>query len=348
MWKRKWFKFLVVIIFILGVTYVAGPSPDAPEYNYDMPVVPSNSGSLEKYIAEQEAQHRIKPNNQARIVWLNDSLKNKTPYSIVYLHGFSASQEEGRPIHTNIAEKFGCNLYLSRLAEHGIDTIDPLKNLTPEKYWESAKQALAIGRKIGQKVIVMGTSTGGTLALKLAAEYPEEVYALVLLSPNVAINNNKAFLLNNPWGLQIARFVTHDDYITASDNRDIYKQYWNWHYPLEATVQLQELIETTMVPEVFAKVKQPVLMLYYYRDDIHQDSVVSVPAMLDMFNALGTPRQQKVKQPITGAGDHVIGSYIKSQDLLSVQNAVEAFMINVLKITPSYEQTIKKQDIIIQ
>ncbi len=340
MWKRKWFKFLTVIIFILIVTYVSGPSPDAPVYNNNMPVVPSNSIVLLDYVAAQESKHAIKPNNEARIVWVNDSLKNKTPYSIVYLHGFSASQEEGRPIHTNIAQKFGANLYLSRLAEHGIDTIDPLKNLTPEKYWESAKEALAIGRKIGQKVIIMGTSTGGTLALKLAADYPDEVHALVLLSPNIAINNNKAFLLNNPWGLQIAKFVTHDDYITASDPRDIYKQYWNWHYPLEATVQLQELIETTMVPETFSRVKQPLLMLYYYRDEVHQDSVVSVPAMLEMFDALGTDRQQKIKQPISGAGDHVIGSYIKSQDLLSVQNAVESFLINVLKITPSYEQTI--------
>ena len=246
------------------------------------------------YIKQNEAQHKLKPNNEARIVWF-DSSKTKTEYSIVYLHGFSASQEEGRPIHTNIAKEFGCNLYLSRLAEHGIDTTEPMMNLTADKLWESAKQALQIGKQIGNKVILMSTSTGGTLSLKLAAEYPNDVYALIMMSPNIAINNNKAYLLNNPWGLQIARAVTGSHYITAKDTTSLYKQYWYWHYPLESTVQLQELIETSMTKQIFEKVKQPVFLLYYYKDDVHQDSVVSVPAMLNMFKELGTPANKKIK-----------------------------------------------------
>ena len=96
-------------------------------------------------------------------------IKNKTAYSIVYLHGFSASQAEGDPVHKNIAAMFGCNLYLSRLAEHGIDTTEPMMNLTADKNWESAKQALAIGKQLGNKVILMGTSTGGTNALQLGS-----------------------------------------------------------------------------------------------------------------------------------------------------------------------------------
>ena len=42
----------------------------------------------------------------------NDSLKEKTEYAVVYLHGFSASQEEGDPVHYDFAKKFGCNLFL--------------------------------------------------------------------------------------------------------------------------------------------------------------------------------------------------------------------------------------------
>ncbi|MFZ8461094.1 alpha/beta hydrolase, partial [Staphylococcus aureus] len=85
--------------------------------------------------------HKIKENNEARIVWANDTLKQKTNYAIVYLHGFSASQEEGNPVHRNIAKQFGCNLYLARLAEHGIDTVDALFNYTADRLWESAKEA---------------------------------------------------------------------------------------------------------------------------------------------------------------------------------------------------------------
>lgn len=332
MFKKRWMKIVFFILAIITIAYLLGPHPTTPVYSLAMPNVPADANALENYISQNEAQHKLKPNNEARVVWFNDSLKNKTDYSIVYLHGFSASQEEGQPTHVNVARDFGCNLYLSRLAEHGIDTSVDLINITPEKYWESAKQALAIGKQLGNKVILMATSTGGTLALKLAAEYPNDVYALILLSPNIAINNDKAYLLNNPWGLQIARAVTGDNYITAKDDRPIYRQYWNWHYPLEATVQLQEMIETTMTPETFAKVKEPTLMLYYYKDEVHQDSVVSVPAMLKMFDELGTPANMKVKQAMPNVGDHVMGSYIKSKDLYDVQQVTEEFMTRFLKM----------------
>jgi esterase/lipase len=333
MLRKKWFKFLLVIIVVLFIIYFIGPHPKAPIYSTVLPAVPSGTTALEKYVAGNEAQHKLKPNNEARIVW-GDSTKTKTEYAIVYLHGFSASQQEGRPIHTNIAKEFGCNLYLSRLAEHGIDTIEPMINITPDKLWESAKQALQIGKQLGNKVILMATSTGGTLALKLATEYPNDVFAIIMLSPNIAIYDSRSFLLNNPWGLQIACTLTGSHYITATDSRPVYKQYWYWHYPMEAATQLQELLETTMNKATFEKVKQPVLMLYYYKDDKHQDTVVSVPAMLKMFDELGTPVDKKVRQAMPDVGNHVMGSYIKSKDLLEVQQAIEKFMERKLNIQP--------------
>ena len=87
-----------------------------------------------------------------------------------------------------------------------------------------------------------------------------------------------------------------------------------------------------MTKETFEKVKQPTLTLYYYQDDAHQDSVVSVPAMLKMFDELGTPGAEKLKISMPNAGDHVLGSYIKSKDLLSVQRAIEDFMVKTLHI----------------
>jgi esterase/lipase len=337
MLKKKWFKILLIILIILLITYLLGPCPKAPVYSSALPVVPSDATTLEHYIDSNESLHKLKPDNEARIIWF-DSNKRKTEYAIVYLHGFSASQGEGKPIHTNIAKEFGCNLYLSRLAGHGIDTTQPMINLTADELWESAKQALQIGKQLGNKVILMSTSTGGTLALKLAADYPNDVYALMLMSPNIAIHDSRSFLLNNHWGLQIARTVTSSHYVTASDSSPTYKQYWYWHYPLESTTQLQELLETTMTKQTFEKVKQPTLLLYYYKDDVHQDSVVSVPAMLNMFSELGTPSKEKTKQAMPDVGDHVMGSYIKSKDLLEVQQSIEKFMERKLKMQPLPQQ----------
>src|SRR5580693_5572512 len=124
------FKWIYVVIIILIFFYFVGPSPATPRYDKEMPVVPDQPASLDSFIYSGESQHKLKPDNQARIIWANDSLKQKTEYAIVYLHGYTASQGEGDPVHTDIARKFGCNLYLSRLAEHGIDTVDDLINLT--------------------------------------------------------------------------------------------------------------------------------------------------------------------------------------------------------------------------
>lgn len=333
MLRKKWFKIVLIIFIVLLIIYWLGPYPSAPVYSTALPAVPSGATALENYISDNEAQHKVKPDNEARIVWF-DSAKTKTEYAIVYLHGFSASQAEGQPIHTNIAKEFGCNLYLSRLAGHGIDTTQPMVTLTADALWESAKQALEIGRQLGNKVILMSTSTGGSLSLKLAAEYPNDVYALIMMSPNISIFDSRSFLLNGHWGLQIARTVTGSHYVTASDSSATYKKYWYWQYPLESATQLQEFLETSMTKQTFEKVKQPSLMLYYYKDDVHQDSVVSVPAMLNMFDELGTPANEKVKMAMPNVGNHVMASYIKSKDLLDVQQAIEKFMQHQLKMQP--------------
>jgi hypothetical protein len=128
--------FLQYIIFILTLLCLST----------DWVLLIPNTEKLDSFIEVNEAKHKIKPNNQARIIWANDSIKEKTEYSIVYLHGFSASQEEGNPVHRNIAKAFGCNLFLSRLAEHGIDTAEQLECLTVDKYWESAKEAFVVGK----------------------------------------------------------------------------------------------------------------------------------------------------------------------------------------------------------
>lgn len=331
MQKAKWW---IVIILLIVVVYLLGPRPDSSEFATELPPVPGETTSLLNYVTQKESKHKVKPDNQARIVWANDSKKQKTEYSIVYLHGFSASQAEGEPAHRNIAQKFACNLYLGRLAEHGIDTTEPLQRLTVENYWQSVKEALAIGKQLGDKVIVMGTSTGGSLALKLGAEY-KDVHALVLLSPNIEINDENAWILNNPWGLQLARLILGSDYIESEDTRPIYKQYWSGRYRVEAAVALQELLESTMTEETFKKVTQPVLMLYYYKDEIRQDSTVKVSAMKKMFAQLGTPNDKKFSIAMPNTGNHVIASYIKSNDVEGVEKQVEGFFRNVLKIQTS-------------
>lgn len=326
----KFFKGLGATLLVLIIVYFLGPRPKTPRFASSLPTVPAAPDQLDHYVKQKESTHKIKPDNEARIVWFNDSIKQKTPYSIIYLHGFSASQKEGDPVHKTLARMYGCNLYLSRLAEHGLDTVDQMINLTADRLWNSALEALAIGKQIGDKVIIMGTSTGGTLALRLAAYFPE-IAGLILLSPNIAINDPNAWVLNNHWGLQIARLVK-GKFNSSSDTSAVYKQYWYHRYRMESTVELEELLETSMKSSLFSKITQPVLMLYYYRDEDHQDEVVKVSAMLRMFRQLGTADSLKRKVPVPAAGDHVIGSYIKSKDVKTVVDESAGFMEEILKL----------------
>jgi len=317
------------IILVLGI-YFLGPEPDRPAWDPTMPAVPKDPGGLEHYIAANESKHRLKPDNEARIIWA-DSSKKKTPYSVIYLHGFSASQKEGDPVHLQFAREFGCNLYLSRLADHGVDTTEVLLNFTVDRFWETSKEALAIGKAIGDKVIVMSTSTGGSLALALAAAYPDDVFALINLSPNIELNNSAAWVLNDPWGLQIARKVFGSDYkVEQYDAPRL--PYWYSRYRLESLTQLQELLEDKMNNETFRNVKQPSLTLYYFKNELEQDPTVKVSAILEMNKGLGTPDSLKLLVPIPNAGAHVLGSYMTSKDLKSVQFAIEKFAMDKLHL----------------
>lgn len=328
--SRKYF-WIILSFVVLVLAYFLGPKPDHPTYDLSQPSVPYDPAKLEAYIAEKESRHKLKPDNEARIVWF-DSARQKTPYAIVYLHGFSASQKEGDPVHLRLAKEFGCNLYLPRLSDHGVDTTETLQLFTADRAWNSAKEALAIGRAIGHKVILLSTSTGGTLALKLAAEYPNQVYALINLSPNIAINHPAAFILNDPWGLQISRMVMSGKYRTTDANEEKAK-YWNKKYRLESTVELEELLESSMTQETFRRVTQPSLTLYYYKNEQEQDPEVKVSAMLEMHKELGTPDSLKEAKAIPTAGAHVLGGSYSSKDVESVYAAIEDFTLKKIHLT---------------
>ncbi len=325
--SKRAIKITFPIILLIGL-YFIGSKPKKPKFDSTPIKVPAGAAALEQYVTDNESKHVIKPNNEARIIW-NDSTKQKTEYAVVYLHGFSASQMEGDPVHRRFAKDFGCNVYLSRLADHGIDTTETLMLFTADRFWESAKEALAIGKQLGDKVVLMSTSTGGTVALMLAAQYPDDVYGLINMSPNIAINDPAAFLLNDPWGLQIARLVMKGDY-RITDASDEHAKFWNKKYRLESLTELEQLTELAMTKKTFAKIKQPSLTLYYYKNEEEQDPRVKVSAMLKMNEALGTPSDMKEAIAFPNAGAHVIGSSMTSKDVEGVYAAIKKFAVEKL------------------
>lgn len=323
-------SFVLAVFILLVATMLFGPRPSYPSFDAR---VTASSLSLEALPAHVETLNagisRLKPDNEARIVWASDSLA-PTPYSLVYLHGFSASPMEGAPIHQEFARRYGMNLYLPLLAGHGRDDKDSFRDLTPKDLIESAKEALAIGKLLGEHVIVMATSTGCTLATYLAAENPGLVDALIFYAPNIDLYSKLSNVLTLPWGLNIGQMV--EGKYRSWPASEAIKRYWTTTYRLEGVVCLRHLIDQTMTPEVFQKIEQPLFVGYYYKNEEAHDKVISIEAIERFYAQVRTPEGQKQLHTFPNVDTHVAPSAVQSKDVEDVRTRTFRFADEVLRL----------------
>lgn len=300
-----------------------------------LPALPDDPAQLEELIIRSEASSPdIKTGNEARITWYDPSRKAPTPLSVVYLHGFTASHGEGEPLHHEFARRYGANLYLARLAGHGLKSRDAFEGLTPQKWLDSAAYAYAVGQRLGKKVLLMCTSTGVALALYLASRFPE-ISGLITYSPLIDFYDPRALILTHPWGRFIARTLVGNSYMIHSPNEGKRaRRIWYSQYRIEGMMALGQLIEATMHPATFEKVTQPLFMGYYYKNAFEQDHKVSIRAMLDMFGRLGTPAEKKRKVSFPGAGSHVINNPLTSKAFPEVKKETFKFAEEILGLKP--------------
>ena len=327
--KRFWIPSLIALV--IAVTFFTGPKIKIPSYSRALPKLPDDPGQLEKWIKQKEAEAPVRKDNQARILWRNE-IPQVTEYSIVYLHGFGGSYRDGYPVNVQVADSLGANLYLSRWAGHGLKPGTAMEDFSPDAAWESAKEALVIGQKIGKKVIIMSTSTGGTLAIKLAATYPDAVYALINLSPNIEDDIDAAWLLNSPWGYELAKLVSFGDKRKIEQESAEAAQYFDTVFPSRALVDLQVLVGTTMNKETFKQVKCPVLTLFYYENFLKEDDHVEVEVYPEVHKTFSTPPSKKKLVKLESPKTHFLGSEIKSKDTEVVLRSILNFLQDDLNI----------------
>ncbi|WP_197482103.1 glycerophosphodiester phosphodiesterase family protein [Polaribacter atrinae] len=284
-----------------------------------------NLAALEKSIHNKEANSKgMKSGNEARIIWSENYKEKESPIAFVYLHGFGASGREGEPVMSMLSKKYNANVYLSRLKEHGLDRDDNFINLTPENYIASAKEALEIGKKIGKKVILVSTSTGGTLSLKLASE-DASILGLVMYSPFIGLKNPAFAAIVTPEGKAGFIKMNGSEIMKQKRPREEAK-YWSTSYHINGYEALKKMLISNMTPQTFSKVKIPVFVGYYYKNEEEQDQVVSVDAILKMYDGLGTSVDKKKKVAFPKAGNHVIACDLRSNDWESVYNETVAFI----------------------
>ncbi len=285
--------------------------------------------NIEEAIKTSENQvENLKPNNEAKIIWSQEYKDKQSPIAFVYLHGFGASSREGEPIMSMLSKKYGANVYMSRLKEHGLSRADNYKKLTPENYIASAKEALEIGKIIGEKIILVSTSTGGTLSLKLASE-DLSIAGLVMYSPFIGLKNPAFKAIVTSEGK--AGFIKmNGGEIMKQERPEEESKYWSTSYHIDGYEALIKMLLSTATQETFTKVKAPTFVGYFYKNEEEQDQVVSVLALLKMYDQLGTPNNKKIKVAFPEAGNHVIACDLRSNDWKGVYNQTVSFIDTII------------------
>lgn len=331
---KKIFLGVFASAMILLVVYMLGPKLDHSPVTIQPSLVPIDPAELENYLAQREDTVKgLKPGNEAYIQWADSTQKIKTPYSIIYLHGFGGAGMEGDPVHRFLAEHFGANLFVTRLPEHGIRRANGMEYMSAQALADAAGEAFQIGKTLGDSVIVVGTSMGGSLALLLASQFPD-VHSLILYSPAIRDNGERLSALFQPWMGTIMEMTLMENQVINQKREGEKAVYWSEEYHLNGYKSLAGILYTEMNENTFKKITQPVFLGYYYKSPKEQDFVVSVPKMQEMFKQLGTSENLKKEVAFPKSGDHVIASAITSKDWEGVLFSTIEFLENVAKVPP--------------
>ena len=220
---------------------------------------------LDQYLKNKESQFSdLKKNVQKKIVWSRKK-NTKTKISIVYIHGFSASSEEVRPLPDLIGKDISANIFYTRLTGHGRSS-DAMGLSSISNWVNDLHEAIEIGSRIGQKVILISTSTGGTLSAisALNENLSKTILGYIFISPNFGINHKLANLISWPYSeYWLHLFIGKTRTIKPRNELD--KKFWTLSYPTKALIPMARLVKKINNKD-FSNVNNPALF-YFSMDD---------------------------------------------------------------------------------
>ena len=268
--------------------------------------------ALDAWLAAREAAvPALRADAAKRIVWAADP-GARTDWAVVYIHGFSASLGELRPVPDRVAAALGANLFYTRLAGHGRDG-PAMAEATVADWVADTAEALAVGRALGERVLVIATSTGATLAA-LAAHDPDmaaDVAGLVLVSPNFRLAGWPGRVIEWPRARDWGPLLVGETRGFTPRNPD-HGRYWTQHYPTVAVAPMGALTRAVRSLDP-AAVAVPALFVVHERDRI-----VDVPAALEQAAGWGrgTGARAEVARVSLLPGDDPAG-HVVAGDVLS-------------------------------
>jgi esterase/lipase len=282
--RGRWLVFGCAFTAALAMLGAAGPVT-----HFDASVRPvALPADLDDYLARAErGVPALRDGAQRRIVWRDPARKTRTAYAVIYLHGFSASAPETAPLAERVAAALDANLYLTRLRGHGRDGA-AMAEASAGDWLNDAAEAQAIGERLGERVVVIGTSTGGTLATWLAVRpggtHP---HAVVLISPNFGAADPRERLLLLPWAGNLLPLLAPTYEFPAANAA--HARHWTTRFPSSVLLQLAALVDhVSRLP--LESIAVPTLTFYAKGDQV-VDVVRLLAAQQRIGSAGGAPKQ---------------------------------------------------------
>jgi len=259
--------------------------------------------TLDSQLAAAEATvANLREGAAKEVVWAGEK-GAVTDVAVVYVHGFSATKHEIRPVPDLVAKELGANIFFARLEGHGRDGA-AMGEVDWTDWLADTCQALDVGRCIGKRVMVISCSTGCTLvACALARDgMGDRIAGNVFVSPNFGMASK---LLNLVLGLPFA-----SKWLPAVAGKergfdpinDAHAKYWTTRYPSKAVFTMMDAVHAAWRTDP-RQVSVPSLVLL-----TETDKVVS-PAETRRFMAKwGGPVREEVlvMGPEDDANGHVI------------------------------------------
>ena len=315
---------LLIVTGLLAV-FFAGPRVEVSSQLKPLQL----PADLDRYLADGEVRYPdIIPGTEKTIVWAHPD-QRKTPLSVIYLHGFSATRQETAPLSDQVAKRLGANLFYTRLSGHGRGGA-AMSEASVNDWLNDSQEALQIGQQLGERVLVIATSTGATLATWLATQpQSQKVLAYVLISPNFAPKDRAAQVLTWPWARHFAPLLIGPEHHWQPRNA-AQAQYWTHRFPTQALLPMMGLVEYVRELPVEA-IHTPLLQIYS-----PEDQVVSPDAGVQMFARFGSsPKQLLALTDSQDDSHHVLaGDILSPRDTPRVEAAILEFLQPLLNAQP--------------
>lgn len=217
---------------------------------------------LQAWLDDRETVAR--PGLEAHIDWAGEP-DEQTDIALIYIHGFSGSPVEMRPMPEQVAARLGANLFLQRLTGHGQDGA-AMGEMRADDWWRDMAEAVAIGHRLGRKVVLIGTSTGGTLVAEAARDpiLGPQIDGVVLVSPNFAIRQFGVRLLDLPFARTWVPWVLGPERCFDVVN-PAHSEGWTSCYPNTALLPMSALLRHARQGD-FGAATQPALFIWSDND----------------------------------------------------------------------------------